>query len=224
MSRAPLAVLTLAALAAGCGPAPVRPVAYPDTDVPCPGGRMSWDLQVLDRRADRESTERAVGAVRDAIQKSFPGCRWTQSETPGEAAITIQIHRLASVKLQGAWEAAAEWTVSVRDGAGRTLTEFEANEDVLRPDYRGSDNEKESISEAFRKAVERTVKGLSAIPTSGAARPPEGTPAARALSRTLLLGNGLTPWRFESSAPGTRLRARAARVERISHNTPLEDL
>lgn len=142
---------------------------------------MSWDLQVLDRRADREDTERAVSTVRDGIQKSFPGCRWTTSEAPGEPAITIQIHRFATEKISGSWEAVAEWSVAVRDGNGGTLTEFEANEDVLRPDYRGADNEKESISEAFRKALERTVKGLSAIPHSGAARPREGTTLARSL-------------------------------------------
>jgi hypothetical protein len=186
MSRALAVVLTLGVLLAGCGPAPVRPVSFPDAEVPCPGGRLSWNLQVLDRRADRKLTERAVATVRDAIEKSFPGCRWTESEAPGEPTITIQIHRLASDKVQGAWEAAAEWSVSVRDGGGRVVTEFEANEEVLRPDYRGADNEKESISEAFRKALERTVKGLSAIPASGASRPPEGTPAARALPRTPL--------------------------------------
>jgi hypothetical protein len=186
MSRTPLALLlTIAFLAASCGPAPVRPVSFPDAEVPCPGGRTSWDLQVLDRRADRDDTERAVGTVRDGIQKSFPGCRWTASEAPGEPAVVIQIHRLKTEKIAGSWEAAAEWTVSVRDASGGVVTEFEANEEVLRPDYRGTDNEKESISEAFRKALERTVKGLSAIPFSGAARPPEGTPTASALRQAI---------------------------------------
>ena len=180
------AVLASGILAAGCsGSAPVRPVSFPDTEVPCPGGRTSWDLQVLDRRADREDTERAVGAVRNGLAKSFPGCRWTPSEAPGEAGITIQIHRLATDKISGSWEAAAEWSVSVRDPGGRVVTEFEANEEVLRPDYRGTDNEKESISEAFRKALERTVKGLSAIPHSGSARPREGTPIAGAFRQPL---------------------------------------
>lgn len=187
MSRLRLAaVLTFGVLAAGCGPAPVRPVSFPDAEVPCPGGRTSWDLQVLDRRADREDTERAVATVRDGVQKSFPGCRWTASETPGESAVVIQIHRLKTEKIAGSWEAAAEWTVSVRDASGGVVTEFEANEDVLRPDYRGTDNEKESISEAFRKALERTVKGLSAIPFSGAARPREGTPIVSAPRQPLL--------------------------------------
>lgn len=185
-SRLLAAVLTTVLLSAGCGSAPVRSVSFPDAEVPCPGGRASWDLQVLDRRADREDTERAIGTVRDAIRKSFPGCRWSQPEAPGEPAITIQIHRLKSEKVAGAWEAAAEWSVSVRDADGRAVTDFEANEEVLRPDYRGTDNEKESISEAFRKALERTIKGLSAIPHSGAARPREGTPLARAFWQALL--------------------------------------
>ncbi len=192
MSSAAAAVLlALGALSAACGPAPVRPVSFPDADVPCPGGRTSWNLQVLDRRAEREGTERAVATVRDALRKSFPGCRWTESDPPaaGEATITIQVHRLASVKIAGSWEAAAEWTVTVRDGNGQVVTEFEANEDVLRPDYRGSDNEKESISAAFRKAMERTVKGLSGIPSFGAARPREGTSMARASQPRLPAGN-----------------------------------
>lgn len=181
------AVLTSGVLAAGCGgAAAVRPVSFPDAEVSCPGGRTSWDLHVLDRRAEREDTERAVGAVRDALQKSFPGCRWTQSDPPVGAGITIQIHRLATDKISGSWEAAAEWTVSVTDEGGRVVTEFEANEEVLRPDYRGTDNEKESISEAFRKALERTVKGLSAIPHSGAARPREGTTIGHALPQARL--------------------------------------
>ena len=137
------AVLTSGVLAAGCGgAAAVRPVSFPDAEVSCPGGRTSWDLQVLDRRAEREDTERAVGAVREGLEKSFPGCRWTESDPPVGAGITIQIHRLATDKISGSWEAAAEWTVSVRDDGGRDVTEFEANEEVLRPDYRGTDNEK----------------------------------------------------------------------------------
>ena len=187
MTRTLLApILTLGFLATSCGPAPVRPVSFPDAEVSCPGGRTSWDLAVLDQRADRKNTERAVGVVREALQKSFPGCRWTPSEAPEKAGITIQIHRLATEKIAGSWEAAAEWSVSVRDSNGGILTEFEANEEVLRPDYRGTDNEKESISEAFRKAMERTVKGLSGIPNSSAARPREGTPTVSTPRRPLL--------------------------------------
>ncbi|HEY1435821.1 MAG TPA: hypothetical protein VGG65_10615, partial [Thermoanaerobaculia bacterium] len=52
----------------------------------------------------------------------------------------------------------------------------QANEEVSRPNYRGSDNEKESLTEAYQKALERTVKGLRALPKIGAFRPPAGTP------------------------------------------------
>ena len=62
-----------------------------------------------------------------------------------------------------------------RDAGGRTLTEFQANEEVSRPNYRGSDNEKESLSEAYQKALERTVKGLTALPANGAIRLPART-------------------------------------------------
>jgi hypothetical protein len=116
-----------------------------------------------------------VASVRDAIQKSFPGCRWSASPDADAGTITIEIHRFASVRDAGSWEAAVEWTVSARDAGGRTLTQFEANEEVSRPNYQGSDNEKESLSEAFRRALERTTRGLSAMSASGRLRPPEGT-------------------------------------------------
>lgn len=183
MIRATLLLCGIAWLAAACGPPSVRPANYADPEVPCPGGRPDWDLQVLDRRADREGEEKVVAAIRDGIQKSFPGCHWTADGKPGRASITIEVHRFASRLEEGSWEAAADWTASVRDAGGRTLTEFEANEEVSRPNYRGSNNEKESLSEAFHRALERTVKGLKGVSAIGAIRPRPGTPS-RALATT----------------------------------------
>lgn len=221
MPRAALALLIFAA--AGCGPASVRPVSFPDPEVLCPGGRQSWILQILDQRAERKAEDRVVGPVRDAIQKSFPGCRWSGSE-PAEGAdtITIEIHRLASVYDQGSWEAAAEWSVSAH-AAGRTLIEFEVNEEVSRPNYQASDNEKESLSEAFRRGVERTVKGLSTISNSGQHRPPEGTPAAASGSAVSGAGrsNSMSERRFSPRLVASR---HAARMEWISQSTTLEEL
>jgi hypothetical protein len=218
MSRALLALVILAA--AGCGPASVRPVAFPDPEVLCPGGRQSWTLQILDQRAERKDEDRVVGPVRDAVQKSFPGCRWTGSEQTD--TITIEIHRLASVYDQGAWEAAAEWSVSART-AGRTLIEFEVNEEVSRPNYQASDNEKESLSEAFRKAVERTVKGLSTISSSGQRRPREGTPAA-ASGKAIARAGSSKAMIEQGFSPRPVARPDASRMERISQSTTLEDL
>jgi hypothetical protein len=218
MSRAVLALVILAA--AGCGPVSVRPVSFPDPEVLCPGGRQSWTLEILDQRAERKAEDRTVAPVRDAIQKSFPGCRWTGSEQAD--TITIEIHRLASVYDQGSWDAAAEWSVSAH-AAGRTLIQFEVNEEVSRPNYQASDNEKESLSEAFRRAVERTVKGLSTISYSGQLRPPEGTPAAdsgnaaaRARGSNLMIEQGFSP--------RTVARRHATGMEWISQSTTLEDL
>jgi hypothetical protein len=174
MLRAIGTLLSLS-LAVACGPASVRPVSFPNPDVSCPGGRLTWKLEVKDQRAVREAEARTVASVRDAIQKSFPGCRWSASADRDAGTIVIEIHRFASVWDAGSWEAAVEWTVSARDAAGRTLTQFEANEEVSRPNYQGSDNEKESLSEAFRRALERTARGLSAMSASGRLRPPEGT-------------------------------------------------
>jgi hypothetical protein len=168
-------ILLGVSLTIACGPASVRPVSYPNPDVSCPGGRLTWRLEVEDQRAVREAETRVVASVREAIQKSFPGCRWSASQDHDAGTIAIEIHRLASALDTGSWEAAAEWTVSARDASGHTLTQFEVNEEVSRPNYQASDNEKESLSEAFRRAVERTARGLSGIPTSGRLRHPEGT-------------------------------------------------
>ena len=174
MRRAAGALFSLS-LAAGCGPASVRPISFPNPDVSCPGGRLTWRLEVEDQRAVREAEARVVASVRDAIQKSFPGCHWSAPSDRDAGTIAVEIHRFRSVLDAGSWEAAVEWTVSARDAAGQTLTQFEANEEVSRPNYQGSDNEKESISEAFRRAVERTARGLSAMSASGRLRHPEGT-------------------------------------------------
>jgi hypothetical protein len=65
--------------------------------------------------------------------------------------------------------------VRATNAGGRTLTEFQATEETSRPNYRGSNNEKESLSEVYQKALERTVKGLRALPAIGAVRLPRGT-------------------------------------------------
>ncbi len=163
--------------ATGCGPATVRPATYSDPEVTCPGGRTTWTLEILDRRAERVGSDKAVAAIRDGIQKSFPGCQWKTGPAEGADAVVIEIHRFRSVlEDQSSWEAAVEWTVRAQNSGGRTLTEFQANEEVSRLNYRGSDNEKESLTEAYQKALQRTVKGLAALPANGAFRPRPGTP------------------------------------------------
>jgi len=166
-----------AILAGACGPPAVRPATYADPSVSCPGGRAAWNLDVVDQRADREGSEKMVAAVRDGVRKSFPGCRWTPGPGKGAETVTIEIHRFASHLEEGtSWEAAVEWTVRAENAEGRALTEFQANEEVSRPNYRGSDNEKESLTEAYQKALQRTIKGLGALPATGAVRLPARTP------------------------------------------------
>jgi len=177
-----VALMSLAA-AAGCGPATVRPAAFPDPEVACPAGRLEWSLEIRDQRATREGSERMIAAIREGLQKSFPGCRWGVAGTSGET-IAIEVHRFAVAYDGGAWEAAVEWSVSARDASGHRLTEFEANEEVSRPNYQGSDNEKAAISEAFRKAIERTAKGLAGMSAGSRIRPRERTPPG------LLAGGG----------------------------------
>jgi hypothetical protein len=178
MKRFVLLLAGLAGAAAACGPPAVRPATYADPEILCPGGRSTWGLDILDRRAEREGSQKTVAEIRDGIQRSFPGCAWKTGPVPGSDTIVIEIHRFRSRLEEGSWEAAVEWTVRAQNAGGRTLTEFQANEEVSRPNYRGSDNEKESLSEAYQKALERTVKGLRALPAIGAFRPRPGTPAA----------------------------------------------
>lgn len=153
----------------------MRPSSYSDPATPCPGGQSRWNLEILDQRAERVGVEQMTRAIRDGIQQSFTGCRWTTSPEPSAGTISIEVHRFASVRNVDEWEAAADWTVRATSAEGRTLTEFEANEEATRLNYRGSDNEKESLTQAFQAALQRTVKGLRVLPTIGALRPREGT-------------------------------------------------
>jgi hypothetical protein len=175
MRRAAMLILAGALSAAACGPPTVRPASYPSPDVSCPGSRPTWDLQIQDQRADRVDQAKVVAAIRDAIQKSFPGCHWTVPKDADTGTIAIEVHRFGAVFDTGAWEAAVEWSVAARGADGAALTEFETNEEVSRPNYQGSDNEKEAMSEAFRKAVERTARGLSSVPVTENVRPRPGT-------------------------------------------------
>ena len=176
MRSAVLGFAGLAALGVACGPATVRPTSYADPDVTCPAGRSAWSIEIKDERAEPNGSEKMLAAIRDGIQKSFPGCRW--STAPGTDTITIEVHRFAS-RLDDehtSWEAAVEWTIRAQDAGGRTLTEFQADEVLARPNYRGSDNEKESLTEAYQKALSRTVKGLQALPADMSRRFAPGQP------------------------------------------------
>jgi hypothetical protein len=182
-----LGVWVLAVAAVSCGPPSVRPASYADPDVSCPGGLTSWNLEILDQRVDREGSDKMIAAVRDGLQKSFPGCRWTSGPSAGAATISIEIHRFASSLERdregtASWEAAVDWTVRATDAGGRTLTEFQASEEGSRPNYRGANNEKDSLSDVYQKALERTVEGLRSVPAIGAFRLRRGTVSAPAAS------------------------------------------
>ena len=147
----------------GCAPQ-VTPVSRPDPEAACPGGRLAWKLEIADQRAERPDSERTTGWIRDSLSKSFPGCRWAPDS--GAGSIRIEVHRLA-VRREDNWEAVADWTVSARDAAGRTLTEFESTAEVSRPNYRGSNNEKEALQQAFEQAMAKTLAGLRSVPSGG---------------------------------------------------------
>jgi hypothetical protein len=172
-----LLLVCLACAAAACGPPAIRPISFPDPSVACPAGLISWKLEVLDRRANQDNTETMVASLRAGIENSFPGCRWTTAAADlGTPTITITVHRFGVAEHDRYQDAAAEWNVTATSSSGSRLTEFDASEEETRPAYSGADEE--ALNEAFRKALQRTVKGLAAIQQLGSGRPPEGTLAA----------------------------------------------
>jgi hypothetical protein len=159
--------LLLTALACGpTGPGGLKPIAAPDASTPCPAGRKTWRLEVLDRRAERRESERVTALVADSIRRSFPGCAWNDAP-PDAPLITIEIATFSSTYSYdsgGMWDASAIWTVLARDASGRTLTEFECNASASRPNYRESNNELVLLTQIFEQVLGRAVAGLGDIP------------------------------------------------------------
>ena len=149
--------------AAGCT-VTVAPVVAKDPEIACPGGATSWRLVIADQRADRRDSEKVVRAIRESIARSLPGCRWVDTEAP---EISIEVHRFDVRQNEGTWEATVELGVVARDRIGRTLTEFQADSSIARPDYRGLDNEKLALQEALSEAMRRALAGLRAVPNAG---------------------------------------------------------
>jgi len=167
MRRLLAAALLPALLFLGCGASSLRPAAYPDPEVRCPGGLLTWGLEIRDLRADRSDSERVTSLIRASLAQSFPDCRWQNSAREGTPAVSIEIHRFAVVRDGNFWESAAEWTVLARDAAGRPLTEFQSEAEVSRPNYRGANNEVEAMKGAFDQAIRRTLEGLKAVSSAG---------------------------------------------------------
>lgn len=151
--------------AAGCGTTSLTPVAYPEPEVGCPAGRVSWRLEIADQRAERRDSERLTSLIRESLSRSFPACRW---ETEGSAPlIRIEVHRFTADLQGNVWDAAAEWAVTAQGSGGETLTEFRAEADISRPNYRGSNNELEALRQAFDQVLRRTLTGLRNLSLTG---------------------------------------------------------
>ena len=200
--RAVSGLIALIALATGCASTGLVPAAYPDSTVPCPAGTGAWNLEVLDRRMRREGSEGVQSLVSESIRKSFPGCRWNAGGNDA-TRLVIEIHRFASTQEGNTWEAAADWSVVVTDPAGRTLTEFEANEEVSRPNYRGANNARESLHEAFDRAMRKTLAGLRSVSSGSAACLPGRTPAPDASAQKMraLLSSSWTDTTWTAGSP-----------------------
>ncbi|HEY3123184.1 MAG TPA: hypothetical protein VGK70_03900 [Thermoanaerobaculia bacterium] len=153
--------LLLAGLALCCSTtAGLKPISARDSEVPCPGGRLVWNLEIQDQRAERLDSQRLMSLLRESLSHSFPGCQWADIARPDAPTIAIEIHSFAADFDGTIYDATAEWTVLARDASGRTLTEFQAEARVSRPNYRGSNNEREALREALEQAVNRTLAGL----------------------------------------------------------------
>jgi hypothetical protein len=159
-------MVALVLAAASCGPASsgLKPVGEPDAGNACPGGRRIWNLEIADLRAERSDTDRVRELVRESLARSFPGCQWASPARSEEPTIAIEIHRFAADFDGTIYDAAADWTVSARSPSGQTLTQFDTDARVSRPNYRGSDNEREALRQAFEQAVQRTAAGLRNLP------------------------------------------------------------
>jgi len=176
MRAAALRLVVLAVVTAACGStAGITPVSYPDPTVACPAGRPGWKLDVQDRRARRDGSDDVVALVGESIRRSFPGCRWDAAAPGDSGRVLVEIHRFGTIQEGNSWEAAAEWTVVASDASGRTLTEFDAREEVSRPNYRGSNNARESLRLAFDQAIRRTLTGLRVLTVAVTTSPGEDT-------------------------------------------------
>lgn len=157
--------LLLTVAAASCGAPAVRPISSPDPETSCPGGVTGWNLDLADQRAERPESALRLAEIRDSLSKSFPGCRWDVGA--GAGTIRIEVHRF-DVDFDGeTWNAAVDWTVLVQDAGRRTLTQFDATAEITRPNYRGSNNEKAALQDAFDQALSRTLTGLRNVRSQG---------------------------------------------------------
>jgi hypothetical protein len=215
--------LFLVLVATGCtSTSRLTPVAYPDPSQPCPAGRSGWRIEVMDRRADRAGSEGVVSLLAESIRKSFPGCQWDAEAGEGAGLISIEVHRFAARPEGNAWDAAASWTVLATESGGRTLTEFETDEEVSRPNYRGSNNALEALREAFDRAIRRTIAGLRVVSSAAMDCPSGRTPPESAGSAGHSRPKG-TPYVPMSCDQGGRVDGNAL-LERFSHRSGAEAL
>lgn len=157
----------LLAVACGTSTSGVKPVSSPDPEAPCVGGRVTWNLQISDQRAERTDTPRVVALIRDSLSHSLPACRWSDTAQSENGTITIEIHRFGTVTDGAVWDASAEWDVWARNPSGQTLTEFEATGEASRPNYRGENSERVAMQHALEEAMGKTLAGLRALSTRG---------------------------------------------------------
>jgi hypothetical protein len=145
----------------------LKPIVAPDSGIPCPGGYVVWNLEISDQRARTADSDHLQALLRESLARSLSGCQWSNPARRDAPTIVIEVHRFGADFDGAIWDAGAEWAVLVRDPSGRTLTEFLADARTSRPNYRGSDNEREALRAAFEEAVTRTLTGLRNLSSGG---------------------------------------------------------
>jgi len=159
-----LALLLLATISCAPATSGLKPVGASEAETACPGGRRTWNLAITDLRAERKDSDRVLSLIRDSLSRSFPGCQWKSPADPATPTIAIEIHRLGAEFDGSMYDAAAEWSVIASTASGGALTQFEAEAAVSRPNYAGSNNEREALRDAFERALSRTAAGLRNLP------------------------------------------------------------
>ena len=154
------------AAAVSCAPATsgLKPVGASEAETACPGGRRAWNLAITDLRASARTATGFSPSSAIRSRSRFRAASGRARLDPATPTIAIEIHRLGADFDGSMYDAAAEWSVVASTASGQALTQFEADATVSRPNYAGSNNEREALRGAFEKALSRTAVGLRNLP------------------------------------------------------------
>jgi hypothetical protein len=123
--------------------------------------RSGGNLAITDLRVDRKESERVLPSSANLWSKSFPASGRARRNPPPDDGTEIHRPRRTST---GPCTSPRRLVGDREHGVGPALTQFEADANVARPNYAGSNNEREALRDAFEKALQRTAAGLRNLP------------------------------------------------------------